>query len=74
MITGMTISRSSFDDSRKRFKDFCQLSKIDPQIVKDCLIIVLVIMTCSPRLLPLTAKQEIWAQSVVDFYHPLAAR
>ena len=49
----LTIGRSNFDNSWKRFKDYCQLSKINPPIVKDSPILVLVLMTRSPRSLPL---------------------
>ena len=52
-LQSLTIRRSIFDNSQRRFKNFCQLSKIDQLIVKDCLILILVLMTRSPRLLPL---------------------
>ena len=40
-LQSLTISRSIFDNLWKRFKDLCQLSKIDLSIFKDCLILLI---------------------------------
>ena len=53
-------NRAIFDNWQKFLNLFCELSKIDLLIVKDCPILVLVLMTRSPRLILHPASDIGW--------------